>query len=90
MLIGQSLAQATALMGKQVEATGGVSGQVTAVTLVDGQPKLTVGETQIGLSDIQKVLAAAQAAAADDGTDATAEDSATTDSPASTAATPAP
>jgi flagellar basal-body rod modification protein FlgD len=91
MLIGQSLAQATALMGKQVEATGGVSGQVTAVTLVDGQPKLTVGSTQIGLSDVQKVLAAADAAAAaEDGTDAVAEDSAAADSTESTATTAAP
>jgi|GEM_PF-310037 len=60
LITTQSLAQAAALMGRQIEAKdakgNAVSGEVSAITLVDGQPKLTVGSAQVALSDITKVL----------------------------------
>jgi flagellar basal-body rod modification protein FlgD len=62
MMTTQSLSQASALIGKQVETAGGaVSGVVTGVTMVDGSPKLTVGEDQVALKDVVSVLASAAA-----------------------------
>ena len=40
MLTSQSLSQASAMIGLYVETAGGVSGQVSAVKMVDGQPQL--------------------------------------------------
>lgn len=61
MLSTQTLAQASALIGKVVEA-GQVSGVVSAVSMVDGKAKLlvTTGEetAQVALSQVTKVLPA--------------------------------
>ena len=59
MVSSQSLSQASALLGKNVESVGGVKGEVSAVTMLDGQPRLTVGKVQVPLSEITKVLPAA-------------------------------
>lgn len=81
MLSGQSLSQASALLGRQVEADGGsegvISGQVTAITLVAGRPMLTVDSLQVGLSAVSRVLDGATGDAldteAEDSTDALAD-----------------
>lgn len=61
MLATQTLAQASALIGKVVEA-GRISGVVSAVTMVDGQARLMVnadGATaQVALSQVTAVLPA--------------------------------
>ena len=56
MMASQSLSQASALLGKNIESVKGVKGEVTAVTMLDGQPRLTVGHLQVPLSEITKVL----------------------------------
>jgi len=68
MLTTQSLSQASALFGKQIKTAAGISGEVTAITMVDGQPKLTVGEDQVALSDVVTVLPAAVPADEEDTT----------------------
>ena len=78
MLTTQSLSQASALLGKHVETAGGVSGAVSAVTMVDGQPKLTVGEDQVALADVVKVLPAAALDEEADPTDAATPTGSTT------------
>ncbi|MBI3974217.1 MAG: hypothetical protein HY332_23310 [Chloroflexi bacterium] len=55
LIASQTLAQASALLGKQIEARG-VKGEVTAVTVENGSPKLSVGSVQVALSDVIKVL----------------------------------
>lgn len=55
MVTSQTLAQASALLGKIVVA-GSTGGLVTAVSMVDGKAQLTVGGKQFPLSQITKVL----------------------------------
>ncbi len=91
LITAQSLAQATALLGRQIEAKDAkgkaVSGEVSAVTLVDGQPKLTVGSTQVALSDVTKVLPDSASTGASTGTaSSTSTDSTTTSGAASSTA----
>ncbi|MGH2370133.1 MAG: hypothetical protein ACRDI2_18310, partial [Chloroflexota bacterium] len=75
MVAAQSLSQASALLGKQIEAAGTtgedglpVSGEVTAVTLVDGRPMLTVGAARIALAEVTKVFPADEADETEGGT----------------------
>jgi flagellar basal-body rod modification protein FlgD len=57
----QGLAEASALIGRQVEAAAGdevASGLVTAAGLVDGRTVLTVGDVQVPLSAVTRIFAA--------------------------------
>jgi flagellar basal-body rod modification protein FlgD len=89
MLTTQSLSQASSMLGKQIETANGISGAVTAITMVDGQPKLTVGEDQVALADVVRVLPGTSLDGADDTTDTDMPTSGTAGTPA-TAATATP
>jgi flagellar basal-body rod modification protein FlgD len=60
LALSQSLAQASALLGRQVEAAGEndtvITGAVTAAGLVDGQAVLTVGDTQVALGAVTRIF----------------------------------
>jgi flagellar basal-body rod modification protein FlgD len=63
-LSSQMLGQAIALLGRQVETAGAwLQGEVTAVTMADGVPWLTLDTGDvITLSDVSRVLSGAQGA----------------------------
>jgi flagellar basal-body rod modification protein FlgD len=62
MITTQSLSEASALIGKYVETAGGsVSGEVSGVTMLNGKPQLTVGDSQIAVADVVTVLPQAPA-----------------------------
>lgn len=53
------MARATSLLGRNVEvqgANGSYTGKVDAVRMVDGVPRLVVGDTLFEVSDVTKVL----------------------------------
>ena len=57
----QGLAQASALLGRQVDATSGeqtISGTVTEGGLVDDHPMLTVNDVQVPLSAVVRIYTA--------------------------------
>jgi flagellar basal-body rod modification protein FlgD len=60
VLLGQTLANATSLIGKQIEGLTDsgdkVSGVVDKVTVADGQPRLHVGNQTIRLKNVRLIL----------------------------------
>lgn len=54
MVSGQALAQASSLLGHRIVA-GPISGEVTGVTMVDGQARLVVDGRQVALSEVTRV-----------------------------------
>jgi flagellar basal-body rod modification protein FlgD len=64
LLSMQGLGQGVSLIGKSVTYTNSAgqsaSGTVSSVTMVGGQPQLVINNTNVGLSQIQTVQAAAK------------------------------
>jgi len=62
VLMGQNLASASALIGKEVRALTKegetVSGVVDRITIADGIPRLHIGDESIELSEVDEILPA--------------------------------
>lgn len=65
--LGQAMATASSLIGQYITALTAdgekVSGQVDRVSVVDGQPKLMVGDYEVDLDNIGEILSAPPASA---------------------------
>lgn len=65
--LGQAMATASSLIGQYITALTvdgeKVSGQVDRVSVVDGQPKLMVGDYEVDLDNIGEILSAPPASA---------------------------
>jgi flagellar basal-body rod modification protein FlgD len=61
VLLGQNVSSATNLIGKQVQAMTDagdkISGTVDKVTIIDGAPRLHVGEETVKLSNVSEIVA---------------------------------
>lgn len=61
VLLGQNLATASGLIGRLIVALTDdaeqISGQVDGISIVDGEPKLTVGQHTVDLANVSQVLA---------------------------------
>jgi len=65
--LGQAMATASSLIGQYITALTAdgekVNGQVDRVSVVDGQPKLMVGDYEVDLDNIGEILSAPPASA---------------------------
>ncbi len=60
VLLGQNLSSATSLIGKQVVALDSagneISGRVDKITVVNGTPRLHIGDNEVELNNVREVL----------------------------------
>ena len=73
VLLGQNLATASSMIGRLIVAltddAGEITGRVDRVSIVDGEPKLNVGEHTIDLRNVSQILAESADTEADQSTE---------------------
>ena len=73
VLLGQNLATASSMIGRLIVAltddAGKITGRVDRVSIVDGEPKLNVGEHTIDLRNVSQILAESADTEADQSTE---------------------